>query len=236
MGEKRVGRSALIRIHVLAEGVTERSFIERVLCPYLLEKTNQSVYVDSRCVLTSKDLRNGRVYRGGLTSYVKVKNDLKRWLREDASGNVRFSTMFDLYALPNDFPGFADASRMSDPYERVEFLENAFMNDIGDTRFLPYIQLHEFEALIFVDPLKLKELYLNNDAAVENLVEIAGTFDSPEKIDNGVETAPSKRILKEIPEYDKVFAGVETVQSIGVDKLMASCKHFSEWVNKLSLI
>ena len=223
----------MIRVHVLAEGVTERSFVERILCPYLLEKSNQSVYVDSRCVLTSKDLRNGRIYRGGLISYVKAKNDLKRWLSEDSSRNVRFSTMFDLYALPNDFPGYADALKISDPYERVDFLERSFMNDIEDSRFLPYIQLHEFEALMFVDPLKLKELYLNNDVGIDHLLRISKAYDSPEKIDNGVETAPSKRILKEIPEYDKVFAGVETVQSIGVDKLMASCQHFSDWINKL---
>ena len=60
--------------------------------------------------------------------------------------------MFDLYALPADFPGYAEARREVDPYGKVRILEDALGNDIADRRFIPYIQLHEFEALILADP------------------------------------------------------------------------------------
>lgn len=96
--------------------------------------------------------------------------------------------MFDYYALPTDFPGYDEAMRKADAYERVLFLEDAFAKDVGDR---------------------------------------------PEKIDNGPDTAPSKRILKEIPEYDKVAVGVDTLELVGIDALKEACPHFSEWVEKL---
>lgn len=51
-------------------------------------------------------------------------------------------------------------------------------------------------------------------------------------IDNGRETAPSKRILDVIPDYNKVAAGVDSLKQVGIEKLMAKCSHFAEWVGK----
>ena len=91
----------MIRLHVTAEGQTEQAFVKTVLAPHL---TNYGVYADARCVLTSKDNRAGKEFRGGLISYQKAKNDIQTWLKEDKSPECRFTTMFDLYALPDDFP------------------------------------------------------------------------------------------------------------------------------------
>lgn len=55
----------------------------------------------------------------------------------------------------------------------------------------------------------------------------------PELINNGLETAPSKRILHVIPDYDKVTAGVDSLKQVGIEKLMAKCSHFAEWVGKM---
>lgn len=75
---------------------------------------------------------------------------------------------------------------------------------------------------------------IESDTAIENLEAVAQSFGNrPEKIDNGPDTAPSKRILKEIPEYDKVAAGVDTLELVGIDTLKEACPHFSEWVEKL---
>jgi len=53
---------------------------------------------------------------------------------------------------------------------------------------------------------------------------------SPELINDGPDTAPSKRILKEIPEYDKVGAGVLVAEKIGLEILRKKCNHFAEWL------
>ncbi len=88
----------------------------------------------------------------GLIRYAKLKNDLLRWIREDKNSDARFTSMVDLYRLPSDFPGRDSAMRFRDPFARVQSLEESFGVDIGDRRFIPHIQLHEFEALLFSDP------------------------------------------------------------------------------------
>ena len=221
----------MTRLNVLAEGYTERDFAEKLLAPYVDPQGRQ---VFARCVTTGRDHRKGRVYRGGLPNYGKVKADLTRWLKECPGRDVYFSTMFDYYALPTDFPGYDEAIRKADAYERVLFMEDAFAKDVGDPRLIPYIQLHEFEALLFVAPRELSWTYIESENAIENLEAVSQSFGNrPEKIDNGPDTAPSKRILKEIPEYDKVAAGVDTLELVGIDALKEACPHFSEWVEKL---
>ncbi|SMG38668.1 protein of unknown function [Dethiosulfovibrio salsuginis] len=219
----------MIRLHVTAEGQTELSFVRAVLAPHLAK---WGIFADARCVLTSRDNRVSREYRGGLLSYVKAKKDIISWLKEDNHSECRFTTMFDLYALPEDFPGYNRAVGISDRYERVRFLEDAMSKDIRDNRFVPYIQLHEFEAMILSDPQKLDWEYLDHEEAIENLVAL-GKDKNPELINDGVMTAPSKRIIKEIPEYDKVSAGVSVVQRIGLDTLRCRCMHLGEWLLKL---
>jgi len=88
--------------------------------------------------------RRGKIHRGGLVSYARAKKDVVLWMKEDRNPDAFFTTMFDLYALPSDFPAYGGARNMIDPYARVAFLEKAVSADIGDPRFLPYIQLHEF--------------------------------------------------------------------------------------------
>ena len=135
----------MIRLHIIAEGQTEKKFVDTVLTDYL---SGFDVFCDTRCVLTSKDKRTGKKYSGGLSSYKKAKNDILLWIKQDKKTDCRFSTMFDFYALPGDFPGMDEIESITDPYEKVALLENALVRDIGDDRFIPYIQLHEFEALI----------------------------------------------------------------------------------------
>jgi hypothetical protein len=202
----------MIRLHVTAEGQTEQVFGKKVLAPHL---ACFDVFVDARRVLTSKDKRAANEYRGGLVNYEKAKNDIQAWLKEDKHSECRFTTMFDLYALPNDFPGYAEANGKSDPYERVQILEKAIELDINDRRFIPYIQLHEFEALILAEPQQLDWEYLEHDTPIGNLVAMVGN-QNPELINDGQTTAPSKRILKEIPEYNKVTAGVSVAEKKSV--------------------
>ena len=138
--------SGLIRLHITAEGQTEERFVRRILQPHLALK---NVFVDARSVMTSKDKKAGHTYRGGLISYEKAKKDIMDWIRQDNNPESHFSTMFDLYALPDDFPGVQVAARINDAYERVTFLEQSLAEDIDHPRFTAYIQLFEFEALLF---------------------------------------------------------------------------------------
>lgn len=223
------------RLHVLAEGQTEEAFVNQVLAPHL---AGFDVVSDVRCVTTGSDRRRRDiVYRGGMREYGKVQRDLKRWMAED--GTAAFTTMFDLYALPRDFPGYPDASRMNDSYARVRHLEQELAAAFGDDRrLIPYIQLHEFEALLFSDPDKFDWHYIEHDPQIERLVRLASQFESPELIDDGERTAPSKRIIAEIPEYEfqKTTAGPLIANQIGVQAMRDRCPHFAEWITRLEAL
>ena len=77
-----------------------------------------------------------------------MRNDILRFLKQESGDEVFFTTMIDLYGLHSDFPGIEEAERLrQDPQARVRSLEASWSGDIGDQRFIPFIQLHEFEAL-----------------------------------------------------------------------------------------
>jgi len=230
----------MIRLHVTVEGQTEQRFVKDVLSVHLAERW---VIVDARPVLTSKDKRAGREYRGGFRrtgAYQAAKKDICAWMKEDRNADARFTTMFDLYALPDDFPGHADAAGEADPYRRTAALEAALQADIcqelDDPRFIPYIQLHEFEALILADPRQLDSEYMEHAVQIERIVKmVAREGGNPELIDDGETTAPSKRIIAEIPEYDgnKATSGPLVAGKIGLPTLRQKCAHFAEWLKRL---
>jgi hypothetical protein len=142
--------------------------------------------------------------------------------------------MFDLYALPRNFPQYDEAPR-ADPYKRVEFLEQALRSTVDHPRFIPYLQLHEFEALVLADPAKLEWAFPGNDSKIGALVDMCAGFETPELIDDGDETAPSKRIIQEIPEYEgrKSSVGPLTAGKIGLEALRGKCRHFNEWLGRI---
>ena len=219
------------RLHITAEGQTEESFVNKTLKQHLAQF---GVYADVRCVLTGK--KKAKTFRGGMTTYEKAKKDISRWLREETSNtDVAFTTMFDFYALPEEFPGYQDALLLPDPYEKVAKIEQAFAADIADLRFIPYIQLHEFETLLFVEPEKFGIEYIDETKKIARLRAIANEFGNPELINQGPETAPSKRIIKVFADYEnnKPAIGSMVAHEIGVDVLRGACRHFNEWLTKL---
>lgn len=217
-----------MKLNITTEGETELKFVKNTLAVYL---SRFNIDVFGRSVQTSTG------FRGGMTTYNKAKRDICAWLNRNASGEWKFTTMFDLYGLPKDFPGYEDALKKKDPYEKVRVLEEAFKKDIDDYRFIPYIQLHEFEALIFADPDKLTLEFPDKEAAIQNLVELS-RGGNPELIDDFPDTAPSKRIIKEIKAYEKnkSTSGPNVVESIGILNLKEKCRHFREWITKLEVI
>ncbi len=218
-----------MRLNIIVEGQTEEAFVNRILKPHL---GSLSVGASVRVVTTRRT--RGRKYRGGLSTYAKARNDITRWLKQDQNPNVRFTTMFDLYGLPTDFPGYETAAN-DDPHLRVEALENALKKDIGDERFIPYIQLHEFEALLLSDPETLHAQFDGAAGGIARLATAVARFPSPEHVNDGATTAPSKRIIRKIPEYEdrRPSAGAIAAAKIGLPTIRAKCKHFACWLAKL---
>lgn len=215
------------RLYITVEGQTERKFADEVLQPHL---AHYSLDVRTRVVVTNRKLGK----RGGILDFARIRDDLGRLMREDGNDDALFTTMVDLYALPDEFPGWGEARTKAAPTERVAVLEAAFQAEMGDRRFLPYIQLHEFEALLYCDLSQLQCRIPNSDRAIAALSqEVAGL--TPEEIDEGASTAPSKRIIRHLPIYEKtkVRIGAPAAAAIGLPALRAQCPRFDGWVRKL---
>ena len=219
----------MTRVNIIVEGHCEENFVRDILGEYLAPG---GIYVCARRVKTG--CKHGKYYRGGVTTYAKIKNDVLRWLAEDSSAYL--STFFDLYRLPNDFPQFKAAQKQSEPLQRVNYLETAFENDINHKNLLPYIQLFEFEGLLFSDVQAIDEcmtLTLDTPSQLEKLHHIRCQYPTPEHINDGNNTAPSKRLGTLYPFYDKVLHGSLISETIGLNKLRQECTHFDKWVSRL---
>ncbi|MBF0286016.1 MAG: DUF4276 family protein [Magnetococcales bacterium] len=218
------------RLNILVEGQTEEAFVNGTLAPHLMSR---GVTTAVRCICRKR--KRTRENSGGIVPFESFRKDLNRWMGEDRG--AYFTSMVDLYALPRDWPGFDEAALQA-PYEKVEVLEKVLDKTIncGDQwGFLPYIQLHEFEALLFSDPRQFAWEFVEHEQPIKALMGIVQGEDNPELINDGIETAPSKRIIKLLPEYEdrKVSAGASIAERIGLPLLREKCRHFHEWLSQL---
>jgi hypothetical protein len=222
-----------VRLHFVVEGQTEETFLNRVLVPHF---ATLSVAVDGRSVETGR--RRAKVFRGGITSYGKLKSDLSRWMRQDDNQDAWFTTMVDLYGLGHindEFPGYEQTGNERNPVLRVQRLEAAFAADISHQRFIPYLQLHEFEALLFTDPSEFFPRFERSEGAVAQMRKTASEFETPEHINEGENKAPSKRIIQVLPQYEgrKASDGPIIAEKIGLNRLRKACPHFDKWILRL---
>lgn len=213
------------RLIIVVEGDTEKEFVDNVLSPYLYAKGLQSV----SCFKIKHT-------KGGLTKYRHLKTDLLNCVYEK---DVVVTTLIDFYALPNDFPKYDEAARIEDKAERLTFLEAAIVDDIqseNDGYFpnlLPYIQLHEFEALVFSSLQSIASLFDDDEADFAEIERIVNAHSNPEDINDNPKTAPSKRLLKLIKGYHKVVDGIMIIEETGIETVLKKCTRFNSWVETL---
>lgn len=222
----------MVRLYLFAEGQTEQTFADVSIKPHL---AHHDVFMN-RPRLIAHARKKGQVHRGGGRNYAPMKDDILRSLKEDSNSDAFFTTMIDLYAIHPDFPGLAESEKLrQDPLQRVEFLEQRFAEDIGDSRFIPYIQLHEYEAYLFSDPTCFEYLDAGRTKEIEALQDIASQYQTPELINDGQQTAPSKRIIAQFPDYGKAKSafGPQLAERIGLQVIRSKCSHFDKWLSRL---
>jgi len=212
------------KILILVEGQTEEQFVKEVLNPHL---NNYEKYLIPTIVNT-KITKSGPHFKGGIGSYRQFKRDLLRLLGDTSALCV--TTMLDLYGLPGEFPGRQDAPDA--PYDKVQYIENAFRQDIDHPRFLGNLTLHEFEGLLFTSPAEIARALYDPNKEPE-LTNIRASFKTPEEINDNPMTAPSKRLKGLFPIYNKPFYGIVISKRIGLHTIRAECPHFHQWVSRL---
>ena len=149
---------------------------------------------------------------------------------------VRLHRSFDTVTSLVDFYGFRDkGNRTVDALE--EHLAREIETRVSDARrVFPYVQRHEFEGLLFSDATAFRavaHMTGMTDPDIEALAAVRRQFATPEDINDGSDTAPSKRIKHMVPRYRKSLHGPLVARAMGLPTIRAQCPRFDAWLKRL---
>jgi hypothetical protein len=212
-------------LHILCEGQTEEIIARDLIGPHF---AGADAWV-TWSIFTTKRPAGGPAFKGGLSTWPKLERELQRLLCD--SSTTVLTTMLDYYAFPGDAPGMADRPHGS-PHDRVRHVESALAKATGDLRFLPNLVLHETEAWVLADCRRLGEVMGDPGPAAE-LERIVRLESGPELVNDGVDTAPSKRIMNAYPQYAKTIDGPLVIADAGLDSIRSSCPHTDDWLREI---
>ena len=228
----------MTRLLVHVEGETEENFVNQVLTPHLYRCGFPKV--GARLMGNSRQ----RYQRGGVGAWTSARKDITNHLKEDP-GCIA-TTMVDYYGMPQTglraWPGRSEANELAFP-NNAEMVEKALASDICDEmgtdfnpeRFVPYVMMHEFEAILFSDCDRFAES-IGKPELAPKFQAIRDKFASPEEIDDSPHTAPSKRIESLLPGYKKPGMGTLASLEISLVKIRSECPHFRGWLERLERI
>lgn len=216
---------------VIVEGPTEERFVKTLLAP---ELARAGVRAECR-IVHPRPSGSSRLHRGG-GGWEDWKAKIRNALR-DTRSEIRFTTLFDLYGLPAKFPGRNEALHLETGHAKANCIEKALGEDLDDRRLIPYVQVHEFEALVLA-ALDGLDGQLDDSADVAGLTKLRAHLGHlpPEDINDGPSTAPSKRLKQAIPSYEKIIHGPAAIEAVGLDHVRTVCPRFATWLAALAAL
>lgn len=217
----------MIRVHVICEGQTEELFVNEILQPYF----------SARSIFLQPALVGKPGHKGGYFKFERLFSDVRSRLVGDTAAYC--TTFFDFYGLPEDFPGKAEALMLSELSEKAASIQSLMTRALevrlgqdAMQRFIPYVQMYEFEALLFSEPTLFAQ-GIDKIEFANDFKEIVAAFDSPEHINNSKETAPSKRVQELVRGYQKPLMGALAALEVGLPNMRKRCAHFNNWLYRL---
>jgi len=212
-------------LHILCEGQTEEMIASDVLEAHF---ASADAYV-TWSVLVTKRPAGGPAFKGGVSTWSKLERELRLLLHD--SSTAALTTLLDYYAFPPEAPGMADRPHGS-PHDRVRHVESALAKAIDDPRFVPHLVLHEIETWVLADCRRLGEV-MGDPGPAAALARAVHLESGPELVNDGVDTAPSKRIMSAYPQYAKTIDGPLVIAEAGLDAIRSACPHASDWLREL---
>ena len=225
----------MARILVQVEGQTEETFVNEVLSPHLFQFHH---YISARLIGNARQ----RARRGGICGWDAASRDIMTHLKSDA--NIYVTTMVDYYALPASgigaWPGRAEAAAKRMYADKATVIHQALLDDITGRmdanfrpdHFIPYVLMHEFEALLFSDCQSFAQGIAKPELA-GRFEAIRQDFTTPEEINDSPLTAPSKRVENLVPGYEKPLLGNLAILEIGLSAIRRECLLFGQWLTTL---
>ena len=197
----------MVRVGISVEGDTEERFVKMVLYPYL---SNRQVYVTP-------------ISMGGGVSLDKIKAELKK-----------IADNFDVVSTLYDFYGFKGKAA-NETKDTLEQRIREHTHDSIQERLIPYVQMYEFEGLLFSSPQAIA-----NNLQDQTLVQWAQSIlndvnANPEEINDSTVTAPSKRLSRNTI-YSKTTHGPNIAKEIGIDAIRQKCGGFDAWLRSMEAL
>lgn len=207
------------RLVFIVEGDCELRFVERKIIPYLyaVVQEGHEVHMCAQKITTNRRLNRS----GGNVGFTYLKNEVGRVANQ---GEPWVTTFFDFFRLPSDYPGYSKDS------SRIDQIEAEVKAKVKYERFIPYIQRHEFEALLFAATDGFDSFLLESEKV--GVESISSRFTNVEDINGGTTTAPSKR-LENIFNYDKVIHSELVWKDVPLETIMDRAPRFKGWIGRL---
>lgn len=212
-------------IYIICEGQTEEEFVNGILRPYF----NSHQIYDVRPIL----MTTSKGQKGGDVKYDRLKFNIDKLLKRET--DILVTTFIDYFRLKSDFPNFENAQQILNKIQRIDFLEQSLAGAINNPRFIPYIQLHEFEGLLFAAKDGFEFLPDLKQTNLNKLLSAVEEKENPEELNDGELTAPSKRLEQLIPGFDKnkPFYGGLIAEVNTINAVLDRCLRFKAWLETL---
>ena len=212
------------RLIIICEGQTEIEFCKDVLLKHFL---NKGIFIQTPLIKKSG---------GGIVPWDTLKRQIELHLKER---DVIITTFIDYYGIPDNYnyPSWRESKKIVDKNLRMDFLEKAMKDSINQNRYIPYIQLHEFESLLF-NNIDIFDQNFNPSElnSRQELVNILNSYPNPELINDSPVSAPSKRLQKIISGYSKIVFGSILAEDIGLNNIRLKSPRFHNWIDTLEKI
>ena len=228
------------KVLCICEGTSERNFVSHVLQPYFKKK---GLHVLLEPVLLG--WRHPMAYgAGGDVRFARLLTDLSFLF----AGGLEYdavTTLFDYYGLKTDWTGKSQVTPVMCPEEKSACVEQAAARDlclhfsesypVEVAKVMPNVFMHEYEGLMFSNVASIVNI-TRAYKALPALKAIASSFQAPEAINDGENTAPSKRLIAAQVNYSKTIHGHRIISDIGIDVIRSKCPHFHAWLSKIEAI
>lgn len=212
-------------VYIIVEGQTEEEFVNSSLSNYL------NAFDINVVVPILMETSPGHF--GGSVTYSRYKSNIIPLLKY--GDHIVVTSIIDFYQLYSSFPKYNESLAIPDKVERVKFLEDSISIDINNPRFIPYIQLHEFEGLLFSDIKGFDYIPNIPKANYELIKQTIDQYPNPELINDSAATCPSARLISLIPFYKKTFHGPIIAIENGMQSVLDRCPRFKTWIDQIIL-
>ena len=210
----------------VVEGKTEKTFIDEVLSPTLWDRE-----IFMRATILKKPGQSG-----GDVKFDRVKRDIGNHLKQ--RGDTYVTLLVDFYGINSKWPELDTARAQRTPHDKANCFTEDLQQRIRDSfpdrnpeqRFIPYVAMHEFEAMLFSAPEILADAIAVDESEIKGVLDECG---EPENINDSSSTAPSKRLQSLSTTFKKTTTGIDIAKRIGIGAIRKACPLFDQWLRRI---